>query len=497
MAPTTKSPTGVPTRIAAYENFQGLDSTRDITALDTGKSQHLSQLQDAFCDWRGQITRDPGATRIFGNRLTTHIVFYASAGVAWVTSSGEFSYVDTDIGETLQYYPAAAIVTSAVFNRKAHFFSTAYQSYFFDGSQFKLNASAALDSLRPSFAATVGRRLAVGGITGLETQVHLSRVDDHQTFPDDENQTSTDALRAGYIDIANVIGRAEPITGLGRFEQSKLAIFTTDRALIYSISSDIGQWSVDDRASINVGCISHTTIQNAGDDLLFCSRSGIHALRRSNDNGITITQASLSEKVDLLWRALLSTVELPEDISAVWDQDMKQYHVFFPQAGGIVSRRLTMTMGGQEPKFSTGTFLNARTGAAQGGALLYGTPDGIYQVGKIESDVQSDYPTPVITTPILWHGSLTEKKSTHSLIIQAHGQGCITLDAYDDENNLIGSDVFEIDDTKDDNKFPDVPLSLQYERKWEQRYRGCRYRLTVDGKGLLRIVGFAVVIKKE
>lgn len=494
---TTKAPNGVATRPSAYHDFQGLDSTRDITALDTGKQQHLAQLQDAFSDWRGQITLDPGATRIYETRPVIHAAFYATAGVCWATEEGDRISIKSDTGRMLAEYPRGALLCSTVFNRKAHFFSPAQPSWYFDGQQFLRNTSTALDNLRPAIACTVGRRLAVAGIPGMETQVHLSRVDDHQTFPDDEDPASTNALRAAFFDIANIIGRAEPITGLGRFEQSKLAIFTPDRAIIYGVGPDVSLWAVDERASINVGCISHQTIQNAGEDLLYCSRSGVHALRRSNENGLTITQVPLAEKIDLLYRALLRSVLRPEDISAVWDQDMKQYHIFFPQPGGQVSRRLTMTLGGEQPKWSTGTFLNARCGVAQGGALLYGCPGGLFQVGKVESEDEAEYPQAVISTPVLWHGSLNDKKSTHSLIIQAHGKGRIELEAFNEEGEKIGSDAFEINDTRDDNSFPDVPLSKQYERKWEQRYRGARYRLTVKGRGLLRIVGFAVVVRKE
>lgn len=493
----TKAPHGVAVRISAYENFQGLDSTRDLNSLDTGKKQHLSQIQDAFCDWRGQITMDPGATHIYGNKPTRHIVFYGTAGVCWVYDQGEFACIESDTGKVLTAFASGSLIQSTVFNRKAHFFSAGQQSYYFDGANFQLNQSQSLDAIRPSFGCVVGRRLVVGGIPGRETEVDLSRVDNHDIFPDDEPTDSTNVLRASYFDIANVIGRGEPITGLGRFEQSKLAVFTSDRALIYNIDPDVSQWALDERASINIGCIAHGTIQNAGEDLLFCSRSGVHALRRSNDNGITITTTSLGEKIDLIYRQLVQSCDNTEAMCAVWDQDMRQYHIFFPQPGGIVSKRLTVTIGGEEAKWSTGTFLNARCGAAQGGALLYGGPEGVFQIGKIESEDETYYPTAIITTPMLWHGSLTETKSTHSLIIQAYGKGRIELQAINDTGQLIGSDTFEVNDTSDDNSFPDVPLSRQYERKFEHRYRGCQYRLTATGEGLFRIVGFAVVVRKE
>jgi hypothetical protein len=54
---------------------------------------------------------------------------------------------------------------------------------------------------------------------------------------------------------------------------------------------------------------------------------------------------------------------------------------------------------------------------------------------------------------------------------------------------------FLIEDGGADDKFPDVPLSRQYERKFEHRYRGVQFRFTTRGKGLLKIIGFAVTVR--
>ena len=382
----TRAPNGVQTRTSSYDNFQGLDSTRDQTSLDTGKKQHLSFLVDGYCDWRGQITRGPGATHLYENKTVRHVMFYGTSGLCWAYEEGEKLVLKTDTGVTTSIYALGSILNSTVFNRSAHFFSPGKQSVYFDGSEFRLNQSQDLDNLRPAFATVVGRRLVVAGIPGRETEVDLSRVDDGETFSGDEPIDSTSVLRAGFFDISNVIGRAEAITALGRFEQSKLAVFTSDRCIIYNIDPDISAWALDERASINIGCVSHATVQSAGEDLLFCSRSGVHALRRSSDNGLTITQSSLAEKIDILYRSLLASVPDVTTIQAVWDQDMRQYHVFFPQPGGLLCVRLTITMGGEDPKWSTGTFLQSNCGAAQGGALIFGTPAGVFQVGKIEDE---------------------------------------------------------------------------------------------------------------
>jgi len=105
-------------------------------------------------------------------------------------------------------------------------------------------------------------------------------------------------------------------------------------------------------------------------------------------------------------------------------------------------------------------------------------------------------PELTVTTPLLWHGSLEDTKETSSIILQMAGKGKVSVEAQDDKGRLIGTMFMEVDDTSDDNYFQDVPLSRQYERKWQHRYRAAQYKFkTEGGDGLLRLIGFAVVVR--
>ena len=88
MTSTFKSPSGIPSQSVAYENFQGLDVSRDRTSLDTGKNQHLSVCQDSFCDWRGQITRDPGCNYLKGSSPVNVVNFYSKDKVVYAEQDG-------------------------------------------------------------------------------------------------------------------------------------------------------------------------------------------------------------------------------------------------------------------------------------------------------------------------------------------------------------------------------------------------------------------------
>lgn len=498
----TRSSSGVKTKSFVYENFQGLDTSRDITSLDTGKEQHLSKINNATCDWRGQVVRDAACLRRGGEYRVQHVRFFGKNELVWVERTGAGINFRSERDHVLEnVHPAASIVSTTVFNQMVIFASRARPMYSYDGINFKRNNSPAADGLRPSFCTSVQRRLAVAGIPGRETQVHLSRVDQDQIFPDDEEPDTTSVLRAGYIDVANLLGTADQITGLGSFEQNRLVVFTSDKAIVYRVDPDISRWVVDDSANINIGCVSHNTIVNAGTDLLFCSRSGIHSIKRSEENGILVFSYSMSDKIDILYRELFKTVAEPETISAVFDQDTAQYHVFFPQGSGTSCKRLTLATnpeGGQaQPKFSTGDFLNANCGSFLGGKMVLGTNGGVYEILEVEDDREDAFtPEMEVITPYLWHGSLMDTKETTSVILQATGEGIIEMDAIDIDGKVIGSLVIEVDDTSDDNYFQDVPLSSQYERKWSHRYLAAQYRFkTKGGGGLLRIIGFAVTVR--
>jgi hypothetical protein len=498
----SKAPSGVRTRTFAYEDFQGLDTSRDLVSKDTGRSQHLEVLDNAFCDWRGQIVRDPACAHRHGSRVTSHVAFFASGETAYAERTEAGTNLVSEREHRLDNaFPPRAVIASAVFNRKVQFFSRGQQPVNYDGTIYRPSQSAHLGRSRPAFAASVQRRLAVAGGPGEQTRVLISRVDNEDIFPDDEPPDSNNVLRAGFIDVVNLLGTADQITGLGAFEQNRLIIFAADKALIYRIDPDITEWRQDETANIQIGCASHNTIVNAGTDVLFCSRSGIHSITRSTDNGILVFSFSLSDKVDLLYRELFDSVENPQEISAVFDQDRARYHIFFPQRGGVLCRRLTLALnpeGGEaQPKFSTGSFLNARCGAFLAGTLALGTSGGVHEV-LADGQGRSGAVVPQfeMVTPMLWHGSLVETKETMSLVIQAAGKGFLVLDAVDDQGRQIGSMEFEVTDDPDDNHFFGVPLSRQYERKWQHRYRGAQYRIrSKGGDGLLRLIGLAVNVR--
>ena len=92
------------------------------------------------------------------------------------------------------------------------FFSRDENFYRFNGQVF--TKVAPNSDPRPGFGVAIQRRLAVGGAPDKRTVVDISRVDEVDVFPADEDTASTSVLKAADIDIGNIIGTADEIKGL-------------------------------------------------------------------------------------------------------------------------------------------------------------------------------------------------------------------------------------------------------------------------------------------
>lgn len=486
-----QSGSGYREKVIPYGNFMGIDAVRDPAAIDSGENQYLLELNNGYADWRGMIYRDPGAfQRIQTGNPVTHVAFLNRELAVFARQDGAQTTITTERDHDAKIaLRRGSNVATTVFNNKVVCASPGVDMQIYDGYVWRLPKLKT--PIYPSYVATCQRRLICAGFPTERTRVEFSRVDDENYFSA-EDLTSSEVTKGVYLDVGNIIGTAETITGLSSLEQNRLAIFTEERALIYVIDPDYTKWTLEDRSQTRVGTYSHNTIVQAGNDLIFASRSGIHTIRRSA-NGLSLTNVAMSHQVELLYRALLRSVPDPEKISAFYDSEYRQYHLFFPQTD-LYTRRLTMTISPSEnvpPKFSTGTFLNARCGAQLGGVTVFGTPGGVFQATQIE-DYAPVSPECTITTPVLYFGSLYQTKESASIIIQASGAGEMVIDAEDQVGRKLSSIVFEIEMDGEDDKFVDLPLNLQYERKFEHRFLGLKLRFTLRGKGLVRLSSFAV-----
>lgn len=496
-------------RAAAYENFMGLDTSRSDTTQDTGSNQVLAALSGGYCDEFGQIVRDPGyyrETKSTGdpiNDTVAHVAFFNVDEFAWAyrvdAGVGFDSVRDHRINPV---WPSNARISSTFFNGTVVFVSRALLPYTYDGYVWRAaRPESRLQNYNPSYITTVLNRAVIAGIPLKATELHFSAINQLRFYDDETDKNDNSVTRPGFIDIQNLITRSETITGIAPFEQTRLAVFTEERMILYNTDPDLNKWTIDNTANIHVGCLSHNTIQPAGTDLYFCSRTGVHSVQRSRENGILVFSTAMSARIKRLYKQLVDSVEDPQDISAVWDQDSGKYHIFFPQAGSPFSKRLTLTINPfdhrAQPKWSLTTFLNETCGDAFGGMTVFGTHAGIYREADEEDDAAPLLAPLTFTTPWLWHADVVSKKATTRFLMQAKGRGTINVKAYNDNNQVIWSTSVVCEHNEDDGSPPNTPLSEQYDREFATEYRGVRFEFEiVGGRGRFVFSGFAVYVKR-
>ena len=489
-------------RPVGYENFQGLDTSRDIASQDTGRGQVLRTLANAFCDFRGQICSEPGYNVLTNTGRVSHIRYYAPGELLWFVRRGDGSDLHSTKGTTVsKVFSKSASIASTIYARRAVCVAAGEGAIMFDGNVIDRLPKSDLNHYKPAFITTVQRRLVIAGVKQSETTVFLSRVDSADVFPHSEDTGSANVLRAGYIDIGNMMNTGETIAGIAPFEQDRLAIFTQDRCILYVIDPNIDKWTLDPGANINVGTLSHRTVVAANTDLLFCSRTGVHSVQRSRDNGILVSAMTMSDQIKELYRSLVASVDKHDDISAVWDKDEAKYHIFFPQKHSEYTIRLTLSLNPTgdraNPTWSTGNFLKETCADFLGGNLAFGTMAGVVtalQLGDRTGDVYAPF---TISTPKLWNGAITETKDAKRLLVQASGKAILTIKAENEDGEIIWSEVVTVEDDEDDKSIPTEPLSSHYELKFECRYKAVRFHIEGTAKGDFRMTGLAVYIQPK
>jgi hypothetical protein len=499
---TPISPRSVKEKPIAYERFTGLETLRDPTAQDIGSKQPLLRVSNGFIDFVGQVVKDAGVDRVSNAFNVVEVAHLNLFELTWIerrdggyifkTSTGRESPAGWDIQRT---------PTISSFGSKLVYLAQGQVPWTYDGSIFApVSGDKPLNSrLRPSFGVSVQSRFVVGGMPQYPGVIEISRVNDLDYFSDEEAVDEESVNRGGKIDIWSVVGRRETLTGLAAFETNKLVIFTGSRGIIYQLTTDIDGWQIEDKTSITNGCLSHRTIASANQDILYCSRNGVYSVSRSRQNGIVVSSACLSDSIALLYRKLVRTVEDPRRISAVWDQDESQYHVFFPQTNAR-SIRLTMTLdsGGAQPvaRWSVSEEgLMPTCGDFFEGSLVYGSDEALYQVGKTEEEQHEKNPQLIIETPILYLGSFLDAKQINSLIISASGKAELFIEMlHGKTNKVFWSKRVEVEEQAVPGSFYGVPIEESRRIPVNQRTTSMRLRITANGAGLFRLAGFAFVI---
>ena len=269
-------------------------------------------------------------------------VFGANGVVVRVSSTGHVTPVwSSDFAKSLPGAPSGwdsglQIVTSAIFNgaliavngvNKPIIVSSTHTSSYLNDPATGSNANTPVCK----YVVTHNQYLVMAGDPDAESTLHISNIRTSGVWLGDT--APNDAVD---VDLGSrVPDGSSAIRGLGRFRDRLIVMF--DQAAlpgtlgVYDASSN--HTPTFDDAISNVGCISHRTIQDAGELMLFASHASVNSIERALFTG-AIRSGAVSQLIDPeLVKEIkkVSTVEgLLHGAFAVYDRTNSSYMLFIP-----------------------------------------------------------------------------------------------------------------------------------------------------------------------
>lgn len=486
-----------------YQGFSGLNSARDDIALERPDNQPLLEMDHLYCSSKGYISNEPGLSSLGdykGN--VTHIRFHNSSSNTIVFAAKESAGVSLRChgayATQVAVWPRNASVCSAIFNRNVILAAGQSTLKSFNGSEFTDITSASVAGAR--YLCQASNRLVTAGFDSNPNEVQVSRVNSEKVFDSDEPIGEPSVLKAVRFNIQNLIGNGDRIRGLASFETERLAVFTNDRVLVYVTSPDYTQWALDPSVNVRYGTISHKSIVSVGSELFFCSRAGVHSMRRSMINGTTVFATPMTEDIVELYQSLLAKVTNKDDVSAYFNADDGRLHVLFP-VNDLLSYRLSAAL--TEPKneqevtklrWSLSTYAGVTCGDTLSGTEVVGTVAGLRTVAPWYSDSVHRGAGSALF-PVLWHKELFQPKRGLHMVLYAAGSGRVTIASHDETGRELAVTVFDLPaDAQTD--YVGVPLQRQFIRPFQHEYIGLRLRIKVESTRVVRIFAIGVNTKE-
>ena len=430
------------------------------------------EIEHAHVDFRGQIVKGPGLSNNSGSSAQTYnIKHYGADDLVVYRFSGSNITGETGTvtpAQTLFQSSTAAITPISLvnFDQKQFAFMQGHVPQFYNGTAFAAATTTNNNALGRypdgGFAVNILNRLAVAGIPNKPTEIHISVQDSYQDWRTNTSGGTTPAATDGaIIDVKNQFSSNDTIQGLAVLEGDKLVVFGQNETLVYLADTNINQWQIARDFRVPIGLFGRNTAVNVGTDVFFCSRFGVHSLRRAA-SGLTLETIMLSREIQDAFQDAVgrcpATGERQEP-HAVWDGEIGQYHVFFPHdivnPSGTTETfdRLTFTYepgvgrgGFRSFAFSPGTSIScasffarpdtsSQISALQVGTWGHGTGDG-QDLTRASKPSNADMS---VRTPLLSLNTPDQYKMFKRLIIRAVGTADFTVTVFDQDNNNLQS----------------------------------------------------------
>lgn len=291
-----------------YVNFSYSGGMVDSRQPDRLAEDEAVLVQNAYIDVRGKLVKrngilltgdDTGSTAITGLKA-----WKENDGTKWlVRSTGvNLQYLNSTTWDNLDTGFTTGLETNfAIANNKLYITNGTENIHSWDGTSVTTNSSLTdLGASIPSGKYLIWWKnyMFLAGATALSGTSYPSRVWFSNLGDPDTWTTGTD-----YFDVN--LSDGQPITGIGVledylviFKEKSIWVMTGDSPADWKISS-----SNNNLVNVfnGVGCVSHRSIVQVGNDLWFLSDDGIRSLRR-NAEGTTpqmgIVSADIQTTID-------------------------------------------------------------------------------------------------------------------------------------------------------------------------------------------------------
>lgn len=537
-------------RLFSYNRFLGLDT---VTSPSNMSERFLTELNGGYVDFRGQIIVGPVLVNAFSSIVGSavrhyNIKHYGANDYCRYTLFPNDQTVEIksdSVTQSVAFSSSNAPITplSLVnFDQKQFSFMAGHDPYHYDGSAFTTVSGfgttqfSSLNSYpKGGHAVNILNRLVVAGIPGRETEIHVSEQDSFVNWRTNTSTGTTPNQTDGaIIDVKNQFTSKDTIQGLAVLEGDKLVVFGQNETLVYLADTNINLWEIARDFRVPIGLFGRNTAVNVGTDVFFCSRFGVHSLKRAA-SGLTLETVTFSREVQDLYLDLVENVPTVEAATpifsephAVWDGEIGQYRVFFPQAtNGSSFKELRLTYdpsagrsghisfsessgpscGSYFARPSQDSPITSAFPSTTSASLLLGSMSG-FGNGRVfdipqASTSPNNFTPPYwnIRTPLLSQGSPDTYKHYKRLIIRAVGTADFIVRIYDSENNVLQNTTVR----PENDGFPSTtgisgdstrPIDLPIPHR--AKSISIEFRSTVSsgtgGNGILKILDFALIV---
>ena len=303
-------------KLFSYNRFLGLDT---VTSPSNMSERFLAELIGAYVDFRGQIVIGPAiwkaitslnqsngfAIKHFGPDDWVHYYLGASTSVLAYSKVTGVSASTTIFNQSNATISEISLVN---FDQKQFAFMSGHDPYYYDGTTFQNVVSLSGNQFNTNLtypkgghAVNILNRLVVAGIPGKETEIHISAQDSFQDWRTNTSSgTTPNATDGAIIDVKNQFTSKDTIQGLAVLEGDKLVIFGQNETLVYLADTNINLWEIARDFRVPIGIFGRNTAVNVGTDLFFCSRFGVHSLKRAA-SGLTLETMTFTREVQDLF----------------------------------------------------------------------------------------------------------------------------------------------------------------------------------------------------